>query len=382
MTQMPSTLRELLSDLDRRQVFDQRRYAAVRRYISMKAREKNQPVFGSFELTPLCNFDCKMCYVHLDKGQMGGRGLLSTAQWKEIMRQAIDGGMLYASLTGGECLTYAGFRELYLFLQSRGIEVNILSNGALLESATAEFLRQNPPAQVQISIYGASEEAYERVTGQRSFGKVMENVLRLRDMGIAVKTAVTPSAFMHDGEQIVRMLHEKGLPMVINSGLLAPRTETGRALAEMETDGYIAMMKLDMELQGHVPEPDCMPDDIKTPAAPGNGGKVARGVRCGAGRSAFAVDWKGGMRPCSNFPCDAQDTLALGFAEAWRRVNETALNFPLPVECEECGMRDVCKQCVAEHYAGASIGHASPAVCEWGRKMVVAGLLKVQQPEQ
>ena len=33
--------------------------------IQERTREADIPYSGSFELTPLCNLDCKMCYVHL-----------------------------------------------------------------------------------------------------------------------------------------------------------------------------------------------------------------------------------------------------------------------------------------------------------------------------
>lgn len=122
----PSTLRELLNQLNSQGVTDYRRYEAVRTFLGFKAREKALPISGSFELTPLCNLDCKMCYVHLNKDQMAGASLLSAAQWKDIMQQAIDNGMMYARLTGGECLTYPGFKELYLFCGRR--ESKLLSS--------------------------------------------------------------------------------------------------------------------------------------------------------------------------------------------------------------------------------------------------------------
>ena len=155
----PPTLRELLRQLDEQGVTDYRRYEAVRTFLSFKARDKAIPISGSFELTPLCNLDCKMCYVHLQKEQMAGAQLLTVEQWKAIMQQAIDGGMMYARLTGGECLTYPGFKELYNFLHSKGIEVSILSNGLLMDADMVDFLRVNPPSAVQITLYGASEEA-------------------------------------------------------------------------------------------------------------------------------------------------------------------------------------------------------------------------------
>ena len=108
------TLTEVLEDLDALGIQGFPRYKAVNGFISMKARYKNIPVSGTFELTPLCNLDCKMCYVHLTANQLKKEErLLSVDEWKKIIRQAVDAGMMYAVLTGGECLTYYGFKEIY-----------------------------------------------------------------------------------------------------------------------------------------------------------------------------------------------------------------------------------------------------------------------------
>ena len=375
----PKTLRALLRQLDEQGVTDYRRYDAVRKFLSFKARDKGIPISGSFELTPLCNLDCRMCYVHLNKEQMNGAQLLTVEQWKDIMQQAIDAGMMYARLTGGECLTYPGFRELYGFLHSKGIETAILSNGILMDSEMVDYLAAHPPAAVQITLYGASEEAYERVTGKRVFTRVMENIRRLNAAQIPLSIAVTPNEFMTDGEEVIRLLHEEGLTFAINAGLTPPREETGRKLADAGLDTYVAMMKLRMALKGQQLEPDCDPESLPDPGSETS--TATKGVRCGAGRSGFAIDWQGRMRPCNTFPCEPVEVLELGFPEAWRRTNHTALNYPLPAECEGCAYKAVCKHCVAEHAAGAPAGHASPAICAWGQRMVSEGLLTLQQPE-
>ena len=235
-TRQPESLRELLAQLDDQGITDYRRYDAVRRFLSFKAREKNVPISGSFELTPLCNLDCKMCYVHLNKDQMCGASLLGVDVWKDVMRHAIDAGMMYARLTGGECLTYPGFRELYLYLADRGVETSVLSNGVAMDADMVAFFREHPPADIQVTLYGASEDAYERVTGHRMFGRVMENLHRLRDAGIPLSVAATPNAFMTDGLEIVRLLYEEGFHFSINLGLMAPREETGRRTVDADVD--------------------------------------------------------------------------------------------------------------------------------------------------
>lgn len=373
--QQPQSLRELLAQLDAQGITDYRRYDAVRRFLSFKARDKNVPISGTFELTPLCNLDCKMCYVHLHKEQMHGAELIPTDTWKSIMRQAVDAGMMYARVTGGECLTYPGFRELYLYLAGMGVETSILSNGILMDADMAAFFKAHPPAGIQVTLYGASEDAYERVTGHRMFGRVMENLRRLRDMQIPLSIAVTPNAFMTDGLAVIRLLHEEGFRASINSGIVAPREETGRKTADADVETYVSMMKLQRTLSGKEVEPECDPDSLPDP--PSAGDTSVRGVRCGAGRSSFSVDWQGQMRPCNTFPCEPADVRQLGFAESWQRINQIALNFQRPAECEGCYYRDVCKHCVSEHAAGAPIGHASPSVCRWGKRMVAEGLIKV-----
>ena len=376
----PGSLRELLAQLNSKGVSDYRRYETMRRFLNIKARDKGVPISGSFELTPLCNLDCRMCYVHLQKNQMQGAQLLRVDQWKQIMQQAIDAGMMYARLTGGECLTYPGFRELYLFLRDRGIETVILSNGILMDEKMTEFLKKNPPAAIQISVYGAGEDAYERVTGRRCFEQVTANLRRLRDADIPLVAAVTPNAYMTDGESIIRLLQAEKIPYAINSGIMKPREETGRDLADADLDTYIDMLKLRNSFRGGSLEPETDPDGLPDPNQ--KRGNTAFGVTCGAGRSGFAVDWRGGMRPCNNFPCDGEDILKLGFREAWNRTNHTATHFPLPAECEGCAYKGVCKHCVAEHAAGAMPGHASPAICAMGKRMVIEGLCSLNNKDE
>lgn len=372
---LPASLAELLAQLDAQGVTDYRRYRRVQKYLCLKAKEKNIPITGSFELTPLCNLDCKMCYVHLNKTDLNGVNLLTLEQWKSIMEQAVSAGMMYAKLTGGECLTYPGFRDLFLFLQDHGVGVYVLSNGLLIDEEMTAFFQNHPPAGIQITLYGASEEGYEHVTGRRVFTEVMKNIRRLHDTEIPLCVSVTPNAYMCDGEDVLRLLHKEGLVYSINSGLHQPREETGRALADAELETYISMFKLQRQLRGidenQVKDTKKQFDQLKEEFP-------TKGVLCGAGRNGFSINWQGGMQPCSTFPCDAESVLKLGFIEAWSRTNTAALNYPLPAECACCLYRSACKGCVAEHAAGAMPGHANPQICKWGKEMVANGLLYLQ----
>ena len=88
------------------------------RFLSLKSRDAGIPFSGHFELTPLCNFNCQMCYVHMTKEQMGNEVVLTVDQWKDLICQAWLAGMFVCTLSGGECLVYPGFEEIYLYLQN------------------------------------------------------------------------------------------------------------------------------------------------------------------------------------------------------------------------------------------------------------------------
>ncbi len=372
----PKTLRALLRQLDEQGVTDFRRYDAVRKFLSFKAREKNIPISGSFELTPLCNLDCKMCYVHLNKNQLCGKTLLTVDQWKSLMDQAVSAGMLDAILTGGECLTYPGFDELYLFLQERGIQTTVLTNGLLLTEERIAFFSKYPPKAIQISLYGSSEEEYEAVTGHRCFERVLSNIRNLKGKKIPVALAITPNRFLPDGgEALVKLAHELGLWYTINTALFRPREETGRKhdQIEIEQEGYIRLQLLRRMLNGK-PASACAACTLPEPAKTG---KPVRGLLCSAGNSSFDICWDGTMRPCSSFEDVAAYPLQTGFESAWKEIRAASLSYPLPAECMECAYRTICPACVIVHQQDAPVGHASKIICARAKRIVSSGLIEL-----
>ena len=84
------------------------------------ASQKRIPIHGHFELTPKCNFDCKMCYIH-SKINKVIKEKLSFFDWVKIIDEAIEAGMVFASLSGGECLLSPYFDKIYLYLKQKGI---------------------------------------------------------------------------------------------------------------------------------------------------------------------------------------------------------------------------------------------------------------------
>lgn len=377
--QMPRSLAQLMAQLRAEGVPKWQYHRRIMRYFDFKSREKGIPFTGTFELTPLCNLDCRMCYVHLTREQMGGARLLEPAVWKDLMDQAIDAGMRKARLTGGECLTYPGFDELYLHLQSRGVEVMVLTNGVLLDEARTAFFQKHPPCEIQVTLYGSDEDAYERVTGRRMFRRVWENVNRANRAQLPLTIAITPSQFMErDADALLDRAEELGLPYNINFGLFDPREETGRQPGESmdaSLDLYIHLYKRKRAHQGIA----LTPVDERELPSPSTASDPRKGVRCAAGRSMFEIDWTGTMYGCTNLRGVRARPLETGFAAAWQVVHTGVQEVIIPSECGSCVYAPICVVCPAAHEQNGSAAHCNPVYCKRVQRMVAEGLNEIPE---
>ena len=92
-------------------------------YLYQKASINRVPLSGGFELSPVCNFRCKMCFVRKTPQQLAkeGKALIPWQKWLELAKECKEAGTLYLLLTGGEPFLYPGFRELYEELHKMGV---------------------------------------------------------------------------------------------------------------------------------------------------------------------------------------------------------------------------------------------------------------------
>ena len=353
---------------------DQLTFSAVSTFLGQQARKMGVPLNGQFELTPLCNFRCGMCYVHLDPEQMC-QPLLAPGQWKDLISQAVEAGMLHVTLSGGECLTYPGFREVYEHAQHLGCEVELFSNGFLLDADWVQYFKAHPPAGIHITLYGDSEDAYERVTGHRAFSTVVDNIRRLREENLPVRINVTPcQALGEDVFGTIRLAHQLSRNVLVNHLLSEPRSETGRAhsVQDLDDDIYIRIMRFQNELKG-IRLQSCPAESL-----PAEGGPEPEGVRlgllCGAGRSGFNLDWKGVMHPCNELECIAAYPLETGFAEAWSQIRKEAALWPRAAACEGCAYEPFCESCVGRVAAFAEPGNWPHELCKRTKRFVQQGV--------
>ena len=345
-----------------------------------EAKKTKTPISGQFELTPRCNLDCKMCYIHNQDSNKLKDLELTTEQWKHIFNQACDMGMLFATLTGGECLLRNDFKELYLHLINRGVMVSIISNGLLLDDDMISFFKSYPPVTIYVSVYGSCDTAYKNVTGHACFGRVLDALKRLKNSGLYFRVNVTPSSYIADDYiNILKFLKDNGCTTNYAEFLISKKRYDTDA-----TDHYLSVEQIEKltierySLRGSIPIPvKCLPE------VGGCAEEVELGLTCSAGNNLAFVNWEGKMYPCVTlFPYGGFSLLEMSYAEAWAKTVDATQKIINPVECNGCAYIKACPKCIATRSPDLNSGHCDPQVCEYTKRLVAAGVKKLDKPQE
>lgn len=358
------------------------------KHIWQKAWENGIPLMGTFELTPRCNLDCKMCYVRLDKSQMK-QNELTTNQWISIIEKACDEGMMFATLTGGECFLHPGFKQIYEYLQSRGIFVSIFTNGTLFNKEIVDWLIDKPPRMIQISVYGSSTEEYEIITGGGdAFYKVDEAINLIKESGILFTLAITVSRQLTFFFNNILEYCKSKEPLRCDVGmhLIEAREETNRKYdnyspsLDQQIDVFKIRFKSDgQELIQYSCEDELFEKNniLKNNISKCDNINIIKGIDCKAGRNSFSISWEGRMLACNTFPFAESYPLIDGFLNAWHYINKCSSEYIMPVECLNCAYKKVCPHCPAVHWLGAGEGHCNLRICKESKRYALEGIGKL-----
>ena len=209
-------------------------YGSLVRELHRRAAASRQPVNGTFELTERCKLACRKCYVRQAAGDTARRaGELSAAQWLELARAAVDNGMVFLLLTGGEVFLRPDFFEIYTPLTRLGLILTLFTNGTLITEALAARLAEAPPSRTEITLYGATAETYETITGvPGSYARCCAGIEALVEhrVPLGLKSTLTRRN-VGELEAMRQMAHAWGLPF--SAGWLLSKRRDG-ALSEVE----------------------------------------------------------------------------------------------------------------------------------------------------
>ncbi len=302
----------------------------------IKARLNGIPLFATFELTPRCNFNCGMCYVHLKNSEIEKYGKELTAEeWISIGQQAAKQGTLFLTITGGEPSLHPDFCEIYSQLCKMGFIITLQSNLYSFSDECLDLIMRYPPQKIKFTIYGASNETYKKVCGVNDgFTKVNENIKKLKASGIALRAVTTVTKDNYgDLQAISDLMNEYNISWVNSSAL----KKSGRGIENEAEELRIT--------------DDMYPDfciDVKNSMEKAKNRHASKPCEvCREYRSGFIVKWNGKMGFCSFLNEPDIDVVKSGFCEAWKELINFEDTLQWPEKCRNCEISDICPRCAA-----------------------------------
>jgi MoaA/NifB/PqqE/SkfB family radical SAM enzyme len=156
-----------------------------------------RPIGAKLELTYACNLRCGFCYTDSPRHTLQRTPELSDEEWREVVRQSLDLGIVEAVVTGGEPFLR---RELTLGviedLAAAGVGVTLNTNGWFVDEEVARRLGVLRGVTAHVSLDGARAGLHDGSRGvPGSWRRAIEGIDALlgAGVGVCVVHVVTPA---------------------------------------------------------------------------------------------------------------------------------------------------------------------------------------------
>ena len=300
-----------------------------------KAFAEAIPISGTFELTPRCNFNCRMCYVHLPESEIGRHGRELTAkEWIRIAIEAKEAGTTWLCITGGEPLMHPEFETIWRELTQMGFFITLQTNASLAPRFEKLF-QECPPRACKITLYGSNDQVYKDVCQvEKGFTRADAGIQMLRQMKIPIELVSTViRQNLNDVENIIQYVGKNKLRWIPNINV---RT-AGRGV------------DVDME------NLRIRPPKTEKPAGQEETGKKKRIMDsdrkpctyCKDFRLGYWIVWNGYMRFCSFMNSPDIPVRDKPFKDCWKELVQFQENLQWPEECRTCDQKESCARCAA-----------------------------------
>lgn len=327
-----------------------------------KKAVEGRPLFSfDFDLTARCNNNCRHCYINLPAGDAAAKNReLSLAEIDRIASEAATLGAFWCLLSGGEPLLRGDFADVYLLLKKKGLLVSVFTNAALVRPEHVRLFKTYPPRDVEVSVYGATRETYEKVTRTPgSFEAFLKGLDLLLGSGVKVRLkAMALRTNIHEFPAIAAFCRARTKDYFRFDPFLHLRYDGNEArnaeirAERLAPEDIVRLERADPARFRELKEKcGIRPGAVRGADAP------APLFHCGAGLDSFSLGYDGQFRLCSSLahPDCVFDLRTGGLREAWRtlvpRVRGLVSGRPEFLKtCASCPVVGLCQWCPALAY--------------------------------
>jgi radical SAM protein with 4Fe4S-binding SPASM domain len=300
--------------------------------LSTNATACRRPEGVTFELTYGCNLRCVHCYNPTHRTLPHE---LTTSEICSLLNQISDLGVLTVTFTGGEPSVRSDIGDILRYARRQGLMIHLMTNATRITPSFTNLLHEVGASQINVSIYGATEAVYERMTAiPGSYRQFRQGLLNLAAAALPVVVRMPMTTINFKEIQACRQLVES-LRMKFQYCLEIMTTVTGDRTPLQYRLAPEEKVRIDQELLPHrwieTSKESCSTNHSF--------------IECACGHSRFAITPYGEMNLCTAFPIPRYDLRTGTVKEGWEILKLTA-DGARPndrYECPTCEVRPHCR---------------------------------------
>lgn len=309
---------------------------------SIEVGKKGIPLAGGIELTSHCNMNCLHCYQqNLDRDSY-----MSTNDIKRIIDQLEDANVLFLYFTGGEIFTRKDFLEIYMYAKRKGFILSLLSNATIVPEKAFEIFKKYPPEIFSVSIYGMTEEIYNKVTQTKTnYNNVIRNCERIKKMGIYLELKfIILKENLHQFQQFIELCENLCVDVNYSSELF-PTIDGDKKVFDyrISNEQIVDLIKIEKEFPqvlNHV-------TSLKNPYL---GKEDVPLFMCDICETDFLIDDRGYLNPCSRYRINDYYLGEWSFKNAWADIQKIRKIKAIDTyKCRRCKYLQICSPCAAQN---------------------------------
>lgn len=320
--------------------------------VSAAYRRAGSPIRAQLDVTYRCELACKHCYLD-DRNTWPE---LTTAEWRTVLDQLADLGVLQLAWSGGDPLQRSDLIELLQHGAQLCFDHTLRTHAMAVTDTVARALADARVTLARVSVYSLRPEVHDAMTtGPGSLAATLAGIAALRAAGITVKVDVfvLPETVEEIGA-IADYFADLGID--VGFGTNVQRDHLGRTdLDKLDLSRQLRARAQQLAWTSRGRKPT-----LHAPVAQ----RLNQGS-CGAGRQSLYISPDGAVWPCVMFPMELGHLRKQRLAEIWRespqRKQILAFDNSQRTACHDCAGSGTCFFCMGEAYKTTGDFRQAPA---------------------